>query len=292
MANQEHLAILMQGIEVWNPWRNEHPDIRPDLREADLAGMNLDGMDLTWTDLNGANLTDASLNYADLTKADLSLAKMSGATLHMALLSQTLLILTELMGANLSEAVLSFACLSVANLSQANLEKVMLVGTAFVGINFSEVHGLETIEHIGPSSIDVQTLLINSGGNVPDIFWHGCGLPHEFIELIGSPIQYYSCFISYSHVDKPFEQRVYDILQNRAICCWEDDHDMKIGDPIYEALHKGITEVDKVVLIISKSSLNSSWVERELNMLFAKEEGLSKRKGRKETVLIPVDLSH
>jgi hypothetical protein len=38
MSNQEQLDILKQGVEVWNMWRVEHPDIRPDLREADLPG--------------------------------------------------------------------------------------------------------------------------------------------------------------------------------------------------------------------------------------------------------------
>src|SRR5947207_4199158 len=41
MANQVHLDILKQGIEVWNKWRNEHPEIQPDLREADLRLANL-----------------------------------------------------------------------------------------------------------------------------------------------------------------------------------------------------------------------------------------------------------
>src|SRR5436309_1887863 len=36
MANQEHLNILRQGVEVWNRWRQEHQDIRPDLSDADL----------------------------------------------------------------------------------------------------------------------------------------------------------------------------------------------------------------------------------------------------------------
>jgi hypothetical protein len=30
MANEEHLAILRQGVAVWNAWREANPDIQPD----------------------------------------------------------------------------------------------------------------------------------------------------------------------------------------------------------------------------------------------------------------------
>jgi hypothetical protein len=51
MANEEHLAILKQGVEAWNQWRRENPSIVPDLAETDLTSRNL----------NGANLSKARL---------------------------------------------------------------------------------------------------------------------------------------------------------------------------------------------------------------------------------------
>ncbi|EFH84405.1 pentapeptide repeat protein [Ktedonobacter racemifer DSM 44963] len=31
MANLTHLALLEKGIENWNQWRQNHPEIEPDL---------------------------------------------------------------------------------------------------------------------------------------------------------------------------------------------------------------------------------------------------------------------
>ena len=46
MAIEEHLAKLREGVNVWNEWRKNHPDIRPELRGADLSLANLSGADL------------------------------------------------------------------------------------------------------------------------------------------------------------------------------------------------------------------------------------------------------
>lgn len=35
MANSEHLAILEQGVEVWNEWRRGNYPIKPNFNEAD-----------------------------------------------------------------------------------------------------------------------------------------------------------------------------------------------------------------------------------------------------------------
>jgi uncharacterized protein YjbI with pentapeptide repeats len=55
MANQEHLDILKQGVQVWNQWRKGHPDIvLPDLNRADLSGADLNGANLRRANLYGA----------------------------------------------------------------------------------------------------------------------------------------------------------------------------------------------------------------------------------------------
>lgn len=52
MANPEHVERLKRGVKVWNQWRKDHSEIRPDLSHADLSGA-----DLSEANLAGANLT-------------------------------------------------------------------------------------------------------------------------------------------------------------------------------------------------------------------------------------------
>ena len=69
MANQEHLDILKQGVDAWNEWKRQHPDIEPDLSDADLSETQLvllTGGDVIGIDLSGANLSGAILWGADL----------------------------------------------------------------------------------------------------------------------------------------------------------------------------------------------------------------------------------
>jgi uncharacterized protein YjbI with pentapeptide repeats len=77
-ANEEHLAILSQGVEVWNKWRYENIGkcIVPTLYYANLSGYDLSG-----ASLSNAQLTWANLSKTDLTKSDLMEAKLDGANL-------------------------------------------------------------------------------------------------------------------------------------------------------------------------------------------------------------------
>jgi Pentapeptide repeats (8 copies) len=91
MANEEQLAILKKGSQVWNDWWKMHPFTRPDLREANLQGAKLWGAFLTSADLQGADLSGADLSLANLLGANLTRANLSGADLSAAHLIDTIL---------------------------------------------------------------------------------------------------------------------------------------------------------------------------------------------------------
>ena len=246
MANQEHLDILEQGVEVWNRWRLEHADIIPDLSEIDLGGVNppprylfSGGYFLDFRQANpkkafaignnlwGADLRGADLRYANLSRSNLSWSNFSGANLSRADLSKSYLIGVSLIESNLNQASLVGVDLSGA-----------IVGyTTFGDCDLRVVKGLETVEHAGPSTISLNTIIF-SQGNIPETFLRQAGVPQAIIEqipvLIGSlkPIDFYSCFISYSSKDEAFAKQLHADLQQEGVRCWFAPEDLNIGDKI------------------------------------------------------------
>jgi hypothetical protein len=67
MANDEHVALLKQGVDAWNKWRDENPQVHVDLSGADLREADLRGADLSGANLQGAVLVNNDLTGADLT---------------------------------------------------------------------------------------------------------------------------------------------------------------------------------------------------------------------------------
>jgi pentapeptide repeat protein len=135
MANDEHVALLAQGVAAWNAWRDENPDIVPDLtganlnsaqlRRVNLTGANLSGAQLRVAYLRRANLIGADLRGADLGQAHLR-ANLQGANLAKASLIETNLRDANLREADLVEANLRGATLEAADLRKANLQKASL----------------------------------------------------------------------------------------------------------------------------------------------------------------------
>lgn len=135
MANKEHLAILMQGVDVWNEWRRNNPDVRPDLSGANLSEADLRRADLSKAYLAGARLFGANLGGANLSGANLGVTDLSRANLYMANL-----IGAHLFAANLSEADLSEANLMDANLRAAHLRNAQLRKTDLSGVNLTDAN--------------------------------------------------------------------------------------------------------------------------------------------------------
>jgi uncharacterized protein YjbI with pentapeptide repeats len=140
MANEEHLAILRQGVEAWNDWRKKDPGSSVDLLEADLIGANLYGANLYEADLRMARLDKANLGMARLVKATLARATLAEANLREANLDEVNLREADLSGADLREAFLLRADLYRADLGGADLRGAFLIRADLVGADFTEAN--------------------------------------------------------------------------------------------------------------------------------------------------------
>lgn len=126
MANEGHLKIIKQGVEVWNNWRKNNPRIKPDLKESNLCEANL----------MMANLREANLYRTNLRKANLKVAKLNGADLRESDLRESKLIMAHLEGADLSGAKLIRANLNGAKFIKAKLTKALLNKAQIIQADF------------------------------------------------------------------------------------------------------------------------------------------------------------
>lgn len=302
--------------------------VAADLSDAKMSGVNLGGAHLNGTRLNGANLNNARLigaylRGAGLNHADLSGADLSGANLGIANLCDAKLINTDLTDANLSRAKLRNADLSHAKLRNADLNHADLtdanlfgadlnnvdlskadltgailsnveIGYTIFGLtNLSTCIGLETVEVTAPCTIDFQTL--RASRNLPQSFLLKIGLPELYIDYLpdfyqNEGIHLYPAFLSHSHADKPFARKLYEVLIARGVNVFFDEKKLKPGDEIFNSLSRGIELYDKTILVCSRHSLSSWWVDQELEMVMEKERTLQKEIGEKIGLLIPITI--
>ncbi len=72
-------------------------------------------------------------------------------------------------------------------------------------------------------------------------------------------------FISYSHIDSSTVEELEKRLKENKIKIWIDKSEMKLGDSIIDKITDGINSSQYFMIILSRNSLASEWVKRELN---------------------------
>jgi uncharacterized protein YjbI with pentapeptide repeats len=237
------------------------------LCEARLGEAYLGGATLCDADLSGAHLTDANLGGANLARADLTGADITGGYLDGANLGGARLNGAHLEGARLVGAYLDGANLSGAELGGAMVNEARVVGTIFADLDLREVEGLESLNHWGPSEVSISTIY-RSEGRIPEGFLRNCGVPDDFITFLPSlttkAIEFYSCFISYSGKDEEFARRLHSRMREAELRVWFAPEDVKGGDKLYDQIDRAIQVHDRLLLVLSKSSMKSKWVETEI----------------------------
>jgi len=281
MANEEQLAMLKKGNKVWNEWREKNPDVEIGLWGADLKEANLWGVELYQANLRGAYLRGADLRGADLRGADFRETDLRETDLRGTNFGGT-----DLRGAYVGRADLRGAYLNGAHLTGADLSKARIGDTVFGDLDLSEVIGLENVIHIAPSHVSTDIFSL-SKKKISEIFLRGCGLSDWEIEetklynpdlsngeidqilyrihdlRASQALQISPLFISYSHGDGEFVDRLEFYLNDKGVRFWRDIHDMKAGR-METQIDRALRQNPTVLLVLSERSLSSDWVEHEV----------------------------
>lgn len=271
MANAKQLRLLKKDVLAWNNWRAINPHVDIDLTEADLRGANLSQANLSNSNLMRAQLLGADLGGSNLTKAIFRGGNLGGANLDEADLTVAHLYGCNLVGAYLIRSIFGYARIG---------------DTIFGNSDLSKVLGLDDVVHSGPSRISTDTFVL-SNGKISEVFLKGCGLPDWEIEGVKlhnpelnndainrilyriydlratQALQVSPLFISYSHLDHAFIDKIEYHLNNKGIRFWRDIHNMRSGR-MERQIDQAIHQNPNVLLVLSENSIKSDWVEHEV----------------------------
>lgn len=169
MADEQHIQRLLEGVEVWNEWRERvgashllflsDTNLYQIFRNAGkldsegripLAGINFGTVLLNKSILANANLAGADLSFASLNEAYLTDADVSGAeflagrfdksNLSNANLSRTKSLMASFEEANLSGANLPGSNFAISRFANANLTNADLTDSDFGRADFSNAN--------------------------------------------------------------------------------------------------------------------------------------------------------
>ncbi|HNB41306.1 MAG TPA: TIR domain-containing protein [Anaerolineales bacterium] len=142
----------------------------------------------------------------------------------------------------------------------------------------------ETLFHLQRNTSDMISSLENKNEEVTQLQSEIQELQrrlHELEAFEKRSTQDGGVFISYSHADKDFVNEIVKEFETDKINYWLDDKDLFIGQVIDKAISDGIQKSWIFITVLSPSSVNSRWVEREFD-----EASHEEVEGRK--IILPV----
>ena len=91
-------------------------------------------------------------------------------------------------------------------------------------------------------------------------------------------------FISYSAQDRSTAATIADELRRRGVSVWFDQQEILAGDSLVGRIREGIESADYLLVLLSRRSLSSVWVEREVGIAFERFGADA------DTVIIPLKI--
>lgn len=89
-------------------------------------------------------------------------------------------------------------------------------------------------------------------------------------------------FLSYSHKDSTFVNRLASKLVQSRVHIWMDKLEIRVGDTLLEKIQKAVRTSGQLGIILSKSSVRSKWCREEVNA------GLTRQLKSRKVIILPI----
>lgn len=298
MANKKHHHMFMQGAKVWNAWRKEHPDLRPNLRGIDIGintteylryrdrgedslilskfdNFTLNSVKLSAEELVGINLSDTDLRDANFWLVNFSHADLRGANLAGAYLRDTNFYRANLKGTNLRRSLLRGTLFTSTCLAEADFSLAELNDTKFQYVDLSATKGLETCRWPYPE-IDVATLLL-SNGSIPDVLLHHVDFSQALIDYSRSltsssiesngntspsghlPLKLFYCYAREDENLREQLEKHLSLLKHEGLIVTWCDREITAGEYYEQKILLNIETSDIFLALVSPAFMSSNY---------------------------------
>lgn len=228
---------------------------------------------LSGSTLRSSRFVGTTLDRCDLSDCDFSHGELNGISARRTNFNNSAFYRTMIAG--------HFDGATVVN---ADFAEAYILGSEFIDIDLGAAKNLSHSKVFSHTTLDHRTLF--KSGVLPLNFYRSCGFPDNFVEyvtsLIRDPIAMKSCFLSHSSKDEMFVNRLYGDLLEQKIPCFYSPKDLRIGSLVRDSIDQAVHVNDKLLLVLSKNSIDSQWVEHEV------EAALERERKEEQLILFPI----
>jgi uncharacterized protein YjbI with pentapeptide repeats len=301
---QEH-SIVWYGTDASTFWLPGYIiDLRRiDLRNADLTERDLSNIDFSGANLGGANFSRSSLDTQDIKGTFTGYTALTDSNLKRSNWESSKLSYVRANGADFSHAKFNGVTFNHCGFQNANFTKAFIAAefdstevrgadfresniftSSFFNIDLSVAKNMNLASYHGESRIDYQTIKLSQ--SVPTSLLAARGVAHFHIPYIDAisknSAKHPSCFISYSVKDDKFIQRFKNEIANKGVRSWFAPRDLPFGASTRDVIESQIKSHDRLIVVLSKSSLQSQWVQFEV------ETALEMERKKKSVIIVPI----
>lgn len=264
-----------------------------EITNCSFVHSNLKNATVIFSKLNGSDFSDATLTGLKAIAADFSTAQLRNTNMSNSTLAACVFWGANLTNVNLTSSNLQNANFTDSILDNTDFKSASIGSTLFLRTSLNDALNLSSLFANEKSIIDLETIIKSRSQLKTLISKIGIPMKSEdhVLDIFDSSIsQLYPVFLSHSSIDKPFASKVYNELSNQGCQIWYDEYQINPGDVIHKKIYHGIENFDKLLLICSENSLNSWWVNDEIEKILAKERQLTKKYGKQYNLLIPIKI--